>query len=146
MSWFMTADTAEFLSVTGEFLRAEAARNSVMLTVTADLEAAGPGAGDDGTLFGWQRPQAGPLTAAFMHTPGYPVMLSGMSETAAAELARDLTAARHGVPGINGAQQAADAFTAAWRDRTGDAVTVQRRMRLFRLARLVPPAPPPEGS
>ena len=142
----MTADTAEFLSVTGEFLRAEAARNSVMLTVTADLEAAGPGAGDDGTLFGWQRPQAGPLTAAFMHTPGYPVMLSGMSETAAAELARDLTAARHGVPGINGAQQAADAFTAAWRDRTGDAVTVQRRMRLFRLARLVPPALPAEGS
>jgi RimJ/RimL family protein N-acetyltransferase len=142
----MTADTAEFLSVTGEFLRAEAARNSVMLTVTADLEAAGPGADDDGMLFGWQRPQAGPLTAAFMHAPGYPVMLSGMSETAAAELARDLTAAGHRVPGVNGTRQAAGAFTAAWRDRTGDAVTVHRRMRLFRLARLVPPAPRPEGS
>jgi hypothetical protein len=45
MSWFMTADTAEFLSVAGEFLRAEPARNSVMLTVTADLEAAGPRGG-----------------------------------------------------------------------------------------------------
>jgi predicted GNAT family acetyltransferase len=150
MSWFMTADTAEFLSVAGEFLRAEAARNSVMLTVTADLEAAGPGADDGaehgGMLFGWQRPEAGPLAAAFMHTPGYPVMLSGMSETAAAELARDLTAAGRGIPGVNGDRQAADAFTAAWRDRTGDAVTVHRRMRLFRLARLVPPAPRPEGS
>jgi len=142
----MTSDTGEFLAVTGEFLRAEAARNSVMLTVTADLEAAGPGAGDDGMLFGWQRPEAGPLTAAFMHTPGYPVMLSGMSESAAAELARDLAAAGHLVPGVNAAQQAADAFTTAWRDRTGDAVTVHRRMRLFRLARLVPPAPAPEGG
>jgi predicted GNAT family acetyltransferase len=73
-------------------------------------------------------------------------MLSGMSETAAAELARDLTAAGRGIPGVNGDRQAADAFTAAWRDRTGDAVTVHRRMRLFRLARLVPPAPRPEGS
>src|SRR5436190_19551283 len=146
MSWHMTTDTGEFLAVTGEFLRAEAARNSVMLTVTADLEAAGPGAGDDGMLFGWQRPEAGPLTAAFMHTPGYPVMLSGMSETAAAEFAQDLTAAGRGVPGINGAQQAAGAFTAAWHDRTGDAVTVQRRMRPFRLGRLVAAAAPAEGG
>ena len=95
----MTADTGEFLTVTGEFLRAEPARNSVMLTVTADLEAAGPWAGDEGMLFGWRRAAGGPPTAAFMHTPGYPAMLSGMSETAAAELARDLTGAGHRVPG-----------------------------------------------
>lgn len=156
MTWFMTAGTAEFLDVTGEFLRAEAARNSVLLTVTADLEAAaleaadleaaGPAASDGGMLYGWQQADAGRLTAAFMHTPGYPAMLSGMSETAAADLARELLAAGHRVPGVNAAQQAADAFTAVWRDRTGDAVTVHRRMRLFRLARLVPPAPPPAGS
>jgi RimJ/RimL family protein N-acetyltransferase len=145
MSWFMTADTAEFLDVTGEFLRAEPARNSVMLTVTADLEAAGPGAEPDGTLFGWWRPDDGPLAAAFMHTPGFPAMLSAMGETAAAALARDLAAAGHLVPGVNAAQQAADAFTAAWRDLTGDPVTVHRRMRLFRLARLVPPEPAPPG-
>jgi hypothetical protein len=146
MSWFMTADTAEFLSVTGQFLRAEPARNSVMLTVTADLEAAGPGADTEGMLFGWWRPDGGPLAAAFMHTPGFPVMLSAMSETAAAALARDLAGAGHRVPGANAAQQAADAFTAAWRDRTGDAVAVHRRMRLFRLARLAPPVPGPAGS
>jgi GNAT superfamily N-acetyltransferase len=146
MSWFMTADTGEFLSVAGEFLRAEPARNSVMLTVTADLLAAGPREGPAGMLFGWWRPDAGPLAAAFMYTPGFPAMLSGMSETAAAVLARDLTAAGHRVPGVNAGQQAAAAFTAAWRDRTGDAVTVHRRMRLFRLARLVPPAPGPAGT
>src|SRR5690348_18492064 len=130
MNWFMTADTAEFLGVAGEFLRAEAARNSVMLTVTADLEAAGPRAGDgadhEGMLFGWQRAEAGPVTAAFMHTPGYPVMLSAMSETAAAGLAWDLTAAGRGVPAVSGAPQAADALTATWRARTADATTVRR--------------------
>jgi GNAT superfamily N-acetyltransferase len=146
MTWFMTADTEEFLSVAGEFLRAEAARNSVMLTVTADVLAAGPGAGPHGMLFGWSRPDAGPLAAAFMHIPGFPAVLSGMSETPAAALARDLTAAGRRVPGVNAGQQAAAAFTAAWRDRTGDAVTEHRRMRLFRLARLVPPAPAPAGA
>ena len=146
MTWFMTTNTEEFLSVAGEFLRAEAARNSVVLTVTADLLAAGPAAGPHGMLFGWWRPEAGPLAAAFMHTPGHPAVLSGMTETPAAALARDLTAAGHQVPGVNAGQQAAAAFTAAWRDRTGDAATEHRRMRLFRLARLVPPAPAPAGA
>jgi RimJ/RimL family protein N-acetyltransferase len=146
MSWFMTTDTEEFLSVAGEFLCAEPARNSVMLTVTADLRAAGPQAGPHGMLFGWWRPDGGPLAAAFMHTPGFPAVLSGMSEAAAAALARDLTDAGHPVPAVNAAQQAAAAFTDAWRDRTGDAVTVHRRMRLFRLGRLVPPAPVPAGT
>jgi RimJ/RimL family protein N-acetyltransferase len=31
MSWFITADTEEFLAVAGEYLRAEPARNSVVL-------------------------------------------------------------------------------------------------------------------
>jgi RimJ/RimL family protein N-acetyltransferase len=146
MSWFMTTDTEEFLSVAGEFLRAEAARNSVMLTVTADVLAAGPAAGPHGMLFGWWQPEAGPLAGAFMHTPGHPAVLSGMTGTPAAALARDLTAAGRQVPGVNAGQQAAAAFTAAWRDRTGDAAAEHRRMRLFRLARLVPPAPAPAGA
>jgi hypothetical protein len=137
VNWFMTAGPEEFLSAAGEFLRAEPARNSVMLTVTADLLAAG---GPAGMLYGWWRPDDGPLAAAFMHTPGFPAMLSGMSETAAAALARDLTSAGHRVPGVNAAEHAATAFTDAWRARTGDAAMVHRRMRLFRLDRLVPPA------
>ncbi len=142
----MTADPAEFLTVAGEFLRAEPARNSVILTVTADLLAAGSGSDPGATLFGWQQPEAGPLAAAFMHTPGMPVLLSGPGEAPAAALARDLADAGHPVPGVNAAGQAAAAFADAWRDRTGDAATVHRRMRLFRLGRLVPPAPAPPGA
>ena len=158
MGWFVTADTGEFLDVAGEYLRAEPARNSVMLTVTEDLRvkaaapspaagspAAAAGPGLDGPWFGWWRPPAAPdakdpapVGAACMHTPGFPVLLSQVSVQAAAELARDLATAGRHLPGVNAAAQAADAFAAAWRDGTGNAVAVYRQMRLFRL----PPADP----
>ncbi len=169
MGWFITADAAEFLAEAGEFLHAEPARNTVVLTMTENLRvkaaastptpaAAAPGS--DEPLFGWWRPparpdakSAGPVRVAgvvgcvFMYTPEFPVLLSShMSGPAAAELAGDLAAAGHQVPGINGAQEAADAFAAAWADRTGDAITAQRRMRLFRLGELTRPAPEPEGT
>jgi RimJ/RimL family protein N-acetyltransferase len=165
MGWFITADAGEFLAEAGEFLRAEPARNTVVLTVTENLRAraaaaspaAAPGSGPDEPLFGWWRPSARPAAespgsagavgAVFMHTPEFPVLVSShMSGQAAAELARDLAAAGRQVPGINAAQEAADAFAAAWADHTGDAVTVHRRMRLFRLGELIQPAPEPEGA
>ena len=123
MGWFITADTEEFLAVAGEYLRAEPARNSVVLTVTEDLRvkaaagsqaagsqaagsltaqalAAAPGSGPDQPLFGWWRPparpdaeSAGEVGAVCMHTPEFPVLLSQVSGQAAAELARDLVAA-----------------------------------------------------
>jgi RimJ/RimL family protein N-acetyltransferase len=170
MGWFITADAGEFLAEAGEFLRAEPSHNTVMLTVTENLRvnAAAPtpppavasGPGPDEPMFGWWRPparpdakSAGPVRAVgavgsvFMYTPEFPLLLSShVSEQAAAELARDLTAAGYQVPGINATQEAAGAFAAAWADRTGDAVTAHRRMRLFRLGKLIRPAPEPEGA
>ena len=165
MGWFITADAGEFLAEAGEFLRAEPARNSVVLTVTENLRstaaagspAAIPGSGPDEPLFGWWRPPAvpgpecagpaGAVGAVFMHTPEFPVLLSSrVSGQAAAALARDLAAVGRQVPGINAGQEAADGFAAAWRDRTGDAVTVYRRMRLYRLGELIRPLPGPEGA
>jgi RimJ/RimL family protein N-acetyltransferase len=144
-------------------------RNTVVLTVTENLRvkaavpspavalapapAAVPSSGPAEPLFGWWRPpaspdthSAGPVGAVFIYTPEFPVLLSRVSGQAAAELARDLAAARRQVPGVNAVQEAADAFAAAWADRTGDAVTVYRQMRLFRLGELSWPAPGPEGA
>jgi RimJ/RimL family protein N-acetyltransferase len=175
MGWFITADTEEFVAVAGEYLRAEPARNSVVLTVTENLRVAAaarspavrspavqspagaPGFGPDEPLFGWWWPPAvpgldspgpvGAVGAVFMHTPEFPVLLSShMSGQAAATLARDLAAAGRQLLGVNAAQETADAFAAAWADRTGDAVTVHRRMRLFRLGELIWPAPEPGGA
>jgi len=149
MGWFITRTAGEFLDAAGEFLRAEPARNSVALTVTENLRlsAAATTPGSQGPWFGcWRSETDGPVSAAFVHTPEFPVLLSDASRRAAAELARDLSAAQRQVPGVNAGQGAADAFAAGWRERTGDTVTVHRRMRLFRLGELIRPVPGPEGS
>jgi RimJ/RimL family protein N-acetyltransferase len=146
MSWFMTADTGRFLTVAGEFLRADPAGNSVMLTVTENLRVSVAAPAAFPPLFGWWQPAGGPVGAAFMHTPDFPLMLSRVNAPDAARLASDLVGAGRQVHGVNAGQQAAGAFAAAWRERTGDAVAVYRRMRLFRLGELLPPRPGPEGA
>jgi GNAT superfamily N-acetyltransferase len=147
MSWFMTTDTERFLAVAGEFLRADPAGNSVMLTVTENLRVSGAAPAASAPLYGWWQPAAGDrVAAAFMHTPDFPLMLSRVNGPTAARLAGELAGAGRRVQGVNAGQEAADAFAAAWRDRTGDAVAVHRRMRLFRLGELRPPRPGPEGT
>jgi RimJ/RimL family protein N-acetyltransferase len=94
MGWFTTGAVTEFLAEAGEFLRAEPARNTVILSVTENLrlrsaapadgeQAPGPGPPDTGhgsqpnpdePLFGWWRP--GPRPAAGPGEPG-PDSLSG---------------------------------------------------------------------
>ena len=178
MGWFTTGAVTEFLAEAGEFLRAEPARNTVILSVTENLRLraaalpyghqapdpgrpdTGPGHGSQPTsdepLFGWWRPgpsrTAGPgergadsLSAAFMHTPGFPVFLTATSSQAAAELGGLLASARPRVPGVNAQPQVAAAFAGTWRQHTGHAVTVHRRMRLHCLGTLAWPDPGPEG-
>jgi len=142
----MTTDTGRFLAVAGEFLRADPAGNSVMLTVTEDLRVSGAAAAASTPLYGWWQPAGDPVAAAFMHTPDFPLMLSRVNGPEAARLAGELAGAGRRVHSVNVGQEAADAFAVAWRDRTGDAVAVHRRMRLFRLGELRPPRPGPEGT
>jgi RimJ/RimL family protein N-acetyltransferase len=160
MSWSTTTAAEEFLSEAGEFLRAEPARNSVVLTVTENLRVKavtapsaattplGTSPGPDRTLLGWWRPDVGSdlVGGAFLHTPEFPVFLTAMSRQAAAELAAELAAAGRLVLGVNAEQETAEAFAAAWRQRTGGDAQVHRRMRLFRLGELIPLDPRPEGS
>ena len=139
----MTADTRRFLDAAGEFLRADPARNTVILTVTEDSQGQGGrlGRGAVRLVATGRRAGRGRVHAhAGLPPPALPV-----SVPAAARLAGDLTEARRRVPGVNAGQEAADAFAATWRDRTGDAVAVYRRMRLFRLGELIPPGRWPDG-
>ena len=160
MSWFTTGAVDEFLAEAGEFLRAEPARNTVILSVTENLRvgAAGRPAGavgattarGDETLLGWWRPgpgtNLGAVCGAFMHTPGFPVMLTSMPGEAMTGLAGELAVAGRRIPGVNAEAQAAEAFAAAWRQRTGDVGHVHRLQRLHRLGTLVRPNPAPEGA
>jgi GNAT superfamily N-acetyltransferase len=167
MVWSTTTAVEEFLAEAGEFLRAESARNSVVLTVTEDLRVkaaaaqpvvAGPRPdgqhspgrrhAPDRPLLGWWRPDAGSdlVAGAFLHTPEFPVFLTHLSSPAATELAAELDTAGRMVPGVNAEEGSAAAFASAWRHRTGARAEVHRRMRLFRLGALAWPDPRPQGS
>jgi RimJ/RimL family protein N-acetyltransferase len=167
MVWSTTTVVEEFLAEAGEFLRAEPARNSVVLTVTEDLRVTAasaqpvvtglrpdgqhsPGRRHDPArpLLGWWRPDAGPdlVAGAFLHTPEFPVFLTHLSRPAATELAAEFDTAGRMVLGVNAEEESAAAFASAWRHRTGARTEVHRRMRLFRLGELVWPDPLPEGS
>jgi len=158
VSWFTTGAVEEFLAEAGDFLRAEPARNTVLLSVTENLllrsavpppGAPAPPAGDE-PLLGWWRPgpagHPGAVGAAFLHTPGFPVFLTSVPGEAVTGLAGELAASGRQVSGLTAQAQAAQAFAGAWRQRTGDVATVYRLIRLYRLATLVRPDPGPQGK
>src|SRR6201992_3219820 len=94
MSWRTTADASEFFAGAGDYLRADPVENALLLTI-ADQHRDAPAArapaarapaapGPTGPMFGWW---TGTGAGAFVHTPGWPVVLTAMTETAAIALA-----------------------------------------------------------
>src|SRR5215467_4896686 len=147
MAWQLTGDLETYLAAAGGFLRARPAENTIMLTATEALGLRGPGAfGGSAPLFGWQAEPDGTVSAAFLHTPPYPVVLTMMSGGHAAALAAELASRGHHTPGVNAAIAPGAAFAGAWRDHTGQAARIGMRMWLYALGRLLPPDPPPPGQ
>jgi len=152
MGWVTTGDAAEFLQTAGGFLRGERARNTVLLTVaeTARVNPGYYGAGAEAAylpLFGWWTEGEGASKAvrgAFLHTPPHGVLLAAIPAGYAAELAASTLAGRP-LTGVNGNEDAATAFAAAWTDRTGGGTEVLLRTRLYRLGELTWPDPLPDG-
>lgn len=152
MGWRTTGDAAEFLAAAGEYLRRERARNTVILTVSeqlrvnparyASLASVGPASRP---LLGWWTDEVGQVGGAFLHTPPHPVLLSAVPAAVAGDLARTLNG--RPLAGANGYAEPAEAFAAIWQAATpGGRVTVERRMRLYRLGELSWPDPVPAGA
>jgi predicted GNAT family acetyltransferase len=147
MAWQLTDDLDTFAAAAGGFLRSRPAAHTVMLTAAELLRAKGATAyGDAVPRFGWRNGPDGAVVAAFLHTPPYPVLLTDMTDAAAAELAADLAGRGYQAPGVNAVPGPAAAFAAAWREHTGQPGHVGMRMRLYALGTLVPPDPPPPGQ
>jgi predicted GNAT family acetyltransferase len=149
MSWRTTADVGEFFAGAGDHLRADPVENTLLLTIAdqhrdASAARASAAPGQTAPLFGWW---TGTGAGAFVHTPGWPVVLTAMTETAAIALADLLIGHRRMLAGVNGIAARADAFAARWQQATGPRAgsRVFQRQRLFRLGELTPPAPPPPG-
>ena len=147
MAWQLTEDLETFLTTAGGFLRARPAANTIMLTAAELLRAKGASAyGDVTPLYGWRAGPGGAVTAAFLHTPPYPVVLTDMVDAAAAELAVDLADRGRQPPGVNATTAPGAAFAAAWQAHTGQAARTGMRMRLYALDTLRPPDPLPSGA
>jgi RimJ/RimL family protein N-acetyltransferase len=147
VTWSTTADPEAFAAAVGDFLDADPAGNSVMLTVVETMrERGGLPAADADEVLGWWQAEGGPVSGAFMHTPPYPLHVGAMPPDAVGALVDLLARDAASVPGVSGDRAATDAFAAAWGERTGARARVHRRMRLHRLGELVEPDPPPPGA
>jgi GNAT superfamily N-acetyltransferase len=139
VTWRLTADLDEYLTLAGPFLAARPVEHTLLLSVTDTLRRRGLHAfGDDAPLFGWWLYDGG-VAGAFLQTPPWGLAVSELPAAAVPALADAL--ARRPLPSVNGEASVASAFAAA----RGAPHTVKRRERLYRLGTLVPPHPPPPG-
>jgi predicted GNAT family acetyltransferase len=147
MAWTLTASLDEYRAVAGGFLRSRPVHNTVQLVALDALMTRGPSAfGDVEPLFGWWRPGTGPVAAALLHTPPFPVLLTRLPAHVAGDLAEVLAGRGRQLAGVNAEQGDAEAFAAAWSGLTGAGWREFRRSRLFRLEQLTPPDPFPPGA
>jgi ribosomal protein S18 acetylase RimI-like enzyme len=147
MTWKLTGSLDDFLGAADGYLRADPVLNTVLLTVCERLRLTGPAAfGDDPPWFGWHEAGSGAVDGAFLRTPPFPLLAAGMPANSAGSLIAALAAAGMRPPAVNIAASAEAGFADAWRQASGGSVAARLRSRLFRLASLVPPDPPPAGA
>jgi hypothetical protein len=118
MAWTISEDVEEFAAATGPFLREEPALNTVPLTLVATLQRQGPHAfGEQPPRFGWWQPADGPVGAACMQTPPFPLLLTAGPPEALDELADTLAAAGWSPAEVNAGETEAARFAARWERR-----------------------------
>lgn len=147
MAWFLSDSLAEYSATAGGMLRTHPGQNTILLVAAETLRARGAAAfGATGPLFGWWQGPDGQVTAAFLHTPPFPVALTSMAPEQAVTLATALSRRGRQLGGVNGEPAAAEAFATAWQQLTGEEVSVHMRSRLYELGQLHPPEPMPPGQ
>jgi GNAT superfamily N-acetyltransferase len=148
MPWFLSDSLPEYAATVAGLLSERPAEHTILLGAMETLRAAGPGAfGAVAPLFGWWPGPDGEVSAAFLHTPPFPVVLTSVpGPDAAVALAQVLTARGRTVGGVNADPGGAEAFARAWHEVTGDAIGLHMRNRLFRLGELRWPDPGPAGQ
>jgi hypothetical protein len=150
MGWCTTSDHDQFAAAAGGYLRSRAAENTMLLSAAATVgsgraaqvvgqpsgprPAGGAAVGDTEVLYGWWEPPdgSGPR-GAFLHDPAVPLLVAGRTPEMAAALAGTLAKMGRHVVGVDAPVEAADAFAAAWSQRSRAAIRVHRHCRVYRL-------------
>src|SRR5580692_1529845 len=150
MGWCTTSDHDRFAAAADGYLRSRAAENTTLLSAAAAVgsgrpaqvvgqpsgprPAGGAAAGDTEVLYGWWEPPdgSGPR-GAFLHDPAVPLLIAGRTPEMAAALAGTLAKMGRHVGGVDAPVEAADAFAAAWSQRSRAAIRVHQHCRVYRL-------------
>jgi len=147
MPWFLSDSLPEYSATVGGLLSRRPAQHTILLGAIETLRAAGTQAfGAIAPLFGWWQEAGREVSAAFLHTPPFPVALTSVPGPAAVALAQALAARARRVSGVNADPAGAEAFALAWQELTGDAIELHMRSRLFQLGVLRWPVPRPPGQ
>jgi len=113
MAWQLTDDVDAYLAAAGDFLRMDAARNTVQLSAAQTVQAQGLATfGDAAPLYGWWTGPDGAVGAAFLHTPPFPIVLTALPPGAAPALAALLADLGHYPPAVSAAPGTGTAFAA----------------------------------
>ncbi|NLU74736.1 GNAT family N-acetyltransferase [Streptomyces sp. HNM0575] len=146
MAWTTTSDMGAFENATGAFLRSRPAEHTILLTLVERLRHQGPDAfGDAPAEFGWWPEQDGTATGAFLRTPPRGLVLTRLPNAARRPLAEAYLRQQPCLAGVFGPEDVALSFARTWAGLTGTGWRLRRAERLYRLARLQPPAVPADG-
>jgi GNAT superfamily N-acetyltransferase len=135
------SDAGEFARLARPLLEPDLLRHTSVLTVLHDV---GRGAFEPAAMLTVH--EGGAVVGALLRTGDWPALVSGVPVRCAPAVVDALLRADPDTPGAQGPAAEVEAFAAAWSARTGAAVTVGKRMRLFALDELRPPVGVPGAA
>lgn len=144
--WQLTEDVDDFLARAGDFLRSRPALHNTPLTDIEKLRtrrAEAHGAPET-TVFG-RLESGGEVRAIFYRTPRGFLSVTPLTAEQAGTLAAHLAGLDHSPSGVIADHETATAFAGTWQRHTVAAPVPFWRTHLYRLGRLTPPQPRPEG-
>jgi RimJ/RimL family protein N-acetyltransferase len=146
MAWQLTDSLDEFYRAAGAHLEADPVRQTVPLSVLANLRHAGLSRyGADPPVFGWHQRADGTVDGAVLQTPPFPLLAAGLPAGSVRDLLAVLAAERGLPAAVNLAAADEAGFLAGWSAATGGTATAVLRSRLYVLDELLPPEPMPLG-
>jgi hypothetical protein len=154
MGWSTTFEPDRFAAAAGGYLRSRAAENTLLLSAAqaarlawrTQVAGSQPGAAAHEVLFGWwEPPDGGEPRGAFVHDPAVPLLIAGKAPEIGTALAATLAKTGRHVSGVDAPTEVADAFAAAWSQRSGTTVRAHKNTRVYRLA-AVPRATGPQAT
>jgi GNAT superfamily N-acetyltransferase len=133
-------DLREFWGIASPLYLADPVRHTQALTVTRRaMEAPDPSDPPAVLLTVWDGAR---FVGATFRTPPWPMGTSGLPGAAIEPAAAMLLEIDAELPGVSGPRDSAEPFADAWSNLTGTTITEVMAGRLYRLARLEPPAVP----